>query len=86
MLPVIHIGPWQFATYNLIVAVAATIGGVYAYDRLLHLSYPPGLIARWLLITVVGVIATAMLASLTTTLYRYAHSGPLAPPEGMSVF
>jgi len=85
MLPTLFLGSWQIDTYALIVSLAVALSGVYAFERLLRLDYPPIVIARGLLLMSLGGVALTLLANEIINRQRFAHSGFLAVPESRDI-
>jgi phosphatidylglycerol:prolipoprotein diacylglycerol transferase len=86
MLPTLSLGSWQIDTYALIVTLAVTASGVYAFERLLRLDYPPIVIARGLLLMSLGGAGLTLLANEIINRQRLAHSGFLAIQESRDIF
>ena len=85
MLPTLQIGPWQVATYWITMALAVTIGGTYAFHRLLRLDNPPRLIMQGMLLTVLSGFIGAFVITYLINTWLIARSGIFAHLEGLSI-
>jgi phosphatidylglycerol:prolipoprotein diacylglycerol transferase len=81
MLPTLELGPWHVSTFRAIVIFVVVVLGMYAYERLQKLGYPPGVTARCLLLTVLAAYGGAYLMQYLTNLLRSEGSAP----EGLSI-
>jgi phosphatidylglycerol:prolipoprotein diacylglycerol transferase len=85
MLPVLQLGPWQFNTYSMMIALALIVGGMYSVHRLLQLAGPPGVIVRGLILTVLAGLGSTLLMYYLSNLYLVARYGALARTENMRI-
>jgi phosphatidylglycerol:prolipoprotein diacylglycerol transferase len=85
VLSTLQVGEWHVATYWVAVALAVTMGGSYAFHRLLRLDHPPRLIMQGMLLTVLGGFIGAGVITYLINTWLIARSGIFAHLEGMSI-
>jgi phosphatidylglycerol:prolipoprotein diacylglycerol transferase len=85
MLPVLEFGPWQVSTYQIIAVIVLTTCGTWAFNRLLRIERPPGLIMRGTFLAILSGFAGAFLITYFINTNRVARDGFLARPEGVSM-
>jgi len=85
MLPILELGFCQISAYKVAVSLGLLVGGMWAFHRLLTLDIPPAKVVLGFALTILAGLAGIYLITYLINLARTARSGPLTPPEGLSV-
>ncbi len=86
MLPTLTIGSWQISTYGVFFTLAVVVSGIYAFERLRRLGYPPSVVLRGLMLMTLGGAVSTFLAYWILHQYHLAHDELLGPQESTDVF
>jgi phosphatidylglycerol:prolipoprotein diacylglycerol transferase len=75
MFPHITVGPYSIHTYALLYSVMYLVIGVYGFNRMLRLPFPPQVLGRGMLLVVLGLFLGSLIPTFGITFWNWFKTG-----------